>query len=200
MGSITTYKTLLFFTAHISPQHAVESFDRTLVVHHHQTLILRRVHIACNRSIILLPCHHRRFKPMRQHAWNPNESFCRKRVDSTFVPANHEDVCAAKINGCLGRFGRFAENYLTNRRVHGRNKTKTHINFQSGRTRDFYKDPCLKKPPINDFLQQNLFNTVDGSEIHLTTWNPVNNGIFAISTGEFTGVLNHQQYNIPKIT
>ena len=37
---------------------------------------------------------------------------------------------------------------------------------------------------------------VDGSEIWLTTermyFHPVKNGIFTISTGEFTGVLNHQ--------
>ena len=40
--------------------------------------------------------------------------------------------------------------------------------------------------------------TVDGSEIPRPTtwhvWNPINNGILTISTGEFTGFLNHQQY------
>ena len=48
-------------------------------------------------------------------------------------------------------------------------------------------------------LEKILFHTVDGSEIlHQPTCRKpvVNNEIFTISTGEFTGFLNHQQYLI----
>ena len=54
----------------------------------------------------------------------------------------------------------------------------------------------LQTKDMGMFIETNVILLME--EIRLTTqhvWNPVNNEMFTISTGEFTGFLNHQQYS-----
>ena len=131
-----------------------QSFDMTLVVHHHQTLVWRGVHFAgflpVRWAFSYRPSH---MPPQAVQTNTPHETpmnlFAANALIRHSFQANHEEVCSAKINGCLTvvldvLLGRFDWNDSTNRTNPGgrNNSTKTYIS-NAGRSQNAMNQDLL---------------------------------------------------------